>query len=60
MVRAEARFADGGERHVILVLDQYKCIVCSLGKHRDSRTRATDSDDDSRGSVYDKCLRIAA
>ena len=37
---------------VILVLNQYKCIGCSPGKHPDTRTMATGSDDDSRDSVH--------
>ena len=40
---------------VILVLNQYKCIGCSPGKHPDTRTRATGSDDDSRDSVQGRC-----
>jgi hypothetical protein len=42
---------------VILVLNQYKCIGCSPGKH--SEPWQTDSDDDSRDSVHDRCLCIA-
>jgi hypothetical protein len=44
---------------VILVLNQYKCIGYSPGKHCDSRTMATGSDDDSRDSVHDRRLGIA-
>jgi hypothetical protein len=44
---------------VILVLNQYICIGCSLGKHPDTATMATGSDDDSRDSVPDRCLCIA-
>ena len=44
---------------VIPVLSQYKRIGCSPGKHPDTRTMATGSDDDSRDSVHDRCLRIA-
>jgi len=44
---------------VILVLNQYTCIGCSPGKHPDTRTMATGSDDDSRDSVHDRCLCIA-
>jgi hypothetical protein len=36
---------------VILVLNQYKCIGCSPGKCPDTRTVATASDEDSRGST---------
>jgi hypothetical protein len=43
---------------VILVLNQYKCIGCSPGKHLDTRTMAPGSDDDSRDSVHDRCLCI--
>jgi hypothetical protein len=45
---------------VILVLNQYKSIGCSPGKHPDTRTMATGSDDDSRHSVPDRYLCIAA
>jgi hypothetical protein len=45
---------------VILVLNQYKCIGCSPGKHPDTRTMATGSDEDSRDSVYDRSSCIAA
>lgn len=45
---------------VILVPNQYKCIGCSPGKHPDTRTMATGSNDDSRDSVHDTCLCIAA
>ena len=45
---------------VIPVLNQYKSIGCSPGKHPDTRTTATGSDDDSRDSVHDRCLCIAA
>ena len=41
---------------VILVLNQYKCIGRSPGKHPDTRTMATGSNDDSRDSVHDRCL----
>ena len=41
---------------VILVLNQYKRIGCSPGKHPDTRTMATGSDDDSRDNVHDRCL----
>ncbi len=44
---------------VILVLSQYICIGCSPGKHPDTRTMATGSDDDSRDSVHDRYLCIA-
>src|SRR5262249_9935790 len=44
---------------VILVLNQYKCIGCSPGKHPYTRTMAPGSDDDSRDSVHDRCLCIA-
>jgi len=44
---------------VILVLNQYKCIGCSPGKHPDTRPMATGSDDDSRDSVHDSYLCIA-
>ena len=44
---------------VILVLNQYKRIGYSPGKHPDTRTMATGSDDDSRDSVHDRCLCIA-
>ena len=44
---------------VILVLDQYKRIVCSLGKHPDTRTMVTVLDDDSRDNVHGRCLCIA-
>jgi hypothetical protein len=44
---------------VILVLNQYNCIGCSPGKCPDTRTVATASDEDSRGSVHDSCLCIA-
>ena len=43
---------------VILVLNQYKRIGCSPGKHPDTRTTAPGSDDDSRDSVHDKYLCI--
>ena len=39
---------------VIPVLTQYKCIGCSPGKHPNTRTMATCSDDDSRDSVHDR------
>jgi hypothetical protein len=45
---------------VIPVLSQYKSIGCSPGKHPDTRTTATGSDDDSRDIVHDRCLCIAA
>ena len=38
---------------VILVLNQYKRIGCSPGKHPDTRTMATVSDEDSRDIVHD-------
>jgi len=44
---------------VILALNQYNCIGCSPGRHRDTRTMAIGSDDDSRDSVHDKRLGIA-
>jgi hypothetical protein len=44
---------------VILVPNQYKRIGCSPGKHPDTRTMATRSDDDSRDSVHDRVLCIA-
>jgi len=44
---------------VIPVLNHYKCIGCSLGKHPDTPMMATGSDDDSRDSVHDRCLCIA-
>jgi hypothetical protein len=44
---------------VIPVLNQYKSFGCSPGKHSDTRTTATGSDDDSRDSVYDRCLCTA-
>jgi hypothetical protein len=44
---------------VIPGLNQYKYIGCSPGKHPDTRTMATGSDDDSRDSVHDRCLCIA-
>jgi len=43
---------------VIQVLNQYKCIGCSLGKHPDTRTMATGADDDSLDSVRDRYLCI--
>jgi hypothetical protein len=49
----------GRELAVILVLNQYKCIGCSPGKHPDTRTMATGSDDDNRDSAHDRCLCIA-
>ena len=45
---------------VIPVLSQYKRIGCSPDKHPDTRTMATGSDDDSRDSVPDRYLCIAA
>jgi hypothetical protein len=55
-----AKCIDGGKgASVILVLNQYSCIGCSPGKHPDTRTMATGSDDDSRDSVHDRCLCIA-
>ena len=45
---------------VIPVLNQYKSIGCSPGKHPDTRTTATGSDDDSRDSVHGRRLCIAA
>ena len=48
------------QKAVIPVLNQYKSIGCSPGKHPDTRTRATGSDDDSRDIVHDRCLCIAA
>src|SRR5262249_24932966 len=44
---------------VLLVLNQYKCIGCSPGKHPDTRTMARGSDDDSRDSVHDRRLCTA-
>jgi hypothetical protein len=44
---------------VIPVLNHYKCIGDSPGKHPDTRRMATGSDDDSRDSVHDRCLCIA-
>ena len=44
---------------VILVLNQYNGIGCSLGKHPDTPTMTTGSDDDNRDSVPDRCLCIA-
>ena len=48
-----------GDMSVILVLNQYKCIGCSPGKHPDTRTMAIGSDDDSLDNVRDRCLCIA-
>jgi hypothetical protein len=45
---------------IILVLNQYKCIGCSPGKHPDNRTMATGSDDDSRDEAKQKIDRILA
>ena len=45
---------------VILVLNQYKSIGCSPGRHPDTRTMATGSNGDSRDSVHDRRLCIAA
>jgi hypothetical protein len=44
---------------VILVLNQYKCIGCSPGKHPDTRTMTTGSDDDSLDIVPDRYLSIS-
>jgi hypothetical protein len=44
---------------VIPVLNQYKCIGCSPGKHPDIGTMAPGSDDDSRDSVRGRCLCIS-
>jgi hypothetical protein len=44
---------------VILDLNQYKCIGCSPGKHPDTQTMATGSDDDSLDSVHDRRLCIS-
>src|SRR5262249_10715511 len=44
---------------VILVLNQYKCIECSPGKHPDTRMMATGSDDDSLDIVHDRNLCIS-
>jgi hypothetical protein len=44
---------------VIPVLNQYKRIGCSPGRHSDTQTMATGSDDDSRDNVHDRCLCIA-
>ena len=40
-------------------VNQYKCIGCSPGKHPDTRTMESGSDDDSRGSAHGRCLCIA-
>ena len=44
---------------VILVLNQYKRIGCSPGKHPDTRTMATGSDEDSRDILHDRYLCIS-
>ena len=44
---------------VIQVLNQYKRIVCSPGKHPGTRTMVTVLDDDSRDNVHGRCLCIA-
>jgi hypothetical protein len=44
---------------IILVLNQYKRTGCSPGKHPDTGTMATGSDDDSRDSEHDRYLCIA-
>src|SRR5262245_33197390 len=41
---------------IIPVLNQYKCIGCSPGKHPDIGTMAPGSDDDSRDSAHGRCL----
>ena len=64
-VKADATAAAGSlirqqAARVILVLNQYKRIVCSPGKHPDTRTMVTVLDDDSRDNVHGRCLCIAA
>ena len=45
-------------REVILVLNQYKCIGCSPGKHPGTRTMVIGLGDDSRDSAHDRCSCI--
>ena len=56
---ATAGSLTAGSAWVTLVLNQYKRIVCSLGKHPDTRTMVTVLDDDSRDNVHGRCLSIA-
>ena len=50
---------DDGGTSVILVLNQYKRIGCSPGKHPDTRTMATGSAEDSRDILHDRYLCIS-
>ena len=62
-VKADATAASGSLTQqaawVILVLNQYKRIVCSLGRHPDIRTMVTVLDDDSLDNVHGRCLCTA-
>jgi hypothetical protein len=49
----------GKSMSVILVLNQYKCIGCSPGKHSDTRRMAAASGTGSRDIVHDRYLCIA-